>query len=84
MLRDLLKTPPDWVRKIVRWVLPAERLRHGLIRRLAAANVKVRPRDANDLDLQRALCEEFTEANQELAALIDRDLASWNVPQRSG
>lgn len=84
MLRDLLKTPPDWVRKIVRWVLPAERLRHGLIRRLAAANVKVRPRDANDLDLQRALCAEFTEANQELAALIGRDLASWNVPQRSG
>lgn len=84
MLRDLLKTPPAWVRRVVRFLLPKERLRHAVIRRLESVNVRVRPRDAHDAHLRRALSQEFEGMNQELAALIGRDLASWNVPELVG
>ena len=82
-LRDLLKNPPGWMRRFVRFALPGERLRHGLIRRLETLNVKVRPRD-DDARLLEVLRDEFEEANNELAILLGRDLSFWNSPKRTG
>lgn len=83
-LRDLLKNPPNWVRRMVRYALPGQRFRHGLIRRLEKINVKEMPRNATDADLIEALRKEFLEANRELSSLIGRDLSSWNHPDTLG
>lgn len=83
ILRDLLKNPPDWIRWMVRRILPVKAFRHGLIRRLGKMNVKVKPRRDVDPDLIESLRLEFLDANQELATLIERDLTSWNQPKRT-
>ncbi|MEY4683998.1 MAG: hypothetical protein RLZ25_457 [Pseudomonadota bacterium] len=81
LLRDLLKNPPSWVRRIVRWILPGDGFRHGLIRRLQRINVKVRPRNNFDSRLISELQAEFIDENRQLGTLIGRDLEEWNKPR---
>lgn len=76
-LRDILKNPPDWCRRLVRSIMPGEHLRHTAIKKLEAINVTQKSRKSMDVELKNQLAAEFREEVARLQDLLGRDLSHW-------
>jgi hypothetical protein len=76
-VRDLLGQSPSGLRRLGRLVVPDERARASLRRRLHALNTDRRPRPAMASELHRRLTAEFAPEVRRLEQLLDRDLGGW-------
>jgi hypothetical protein len=83
-VRDLLRQAPSSVRRLGRLVVPDERARATLRRRVHALNTRGRVRPEMDHALRRRLTEEFAPEVHRLEGLLDRDLGAWLHPAGSG
>jgi hypothetical protein len=79
-VRDLLRQAPPGVRRMGRLVVPDERARAVLRRRLHVLNTRGQARPPMPLDLRRRLVEEFTAEVARLEVLLQRDLGAWLEP----
>lgn len=76
-VRDLLGQSPSGLRRLGRVLVPDERLRASLRRRLHALNTERRPRPPMAPELHRQLTDEFAPEVRRLEQLLDRDLGGW-------
>jgi hypothetical protein len=83
-VRDLLRQAPPSVRRLGRLVVPDERARATLRRRVHVLNTRGRVRPEMDRALRRRLTEEFAPEVHRLESLLDRDLGAWLNPAAAG
>ncbi len=76
-LHRLIKYPPAVLQKIVRFILPARKLRHALMAFLYQQNVTFKKREEMSAELRASLKAFFAEDIRSLGALINRDLSGW-------
>jgi hypothetical protein len=79
-VRDLLRQAPPGLRRLGRLVVPDERARASLRRRLHVLNTRGRARPPMSLELRRLLTEEFVPEVRRLEEILDRDLGAWLDP----
>jgi hypothetical protein len=76
-VREHLRAAPRPLRRLGRLLVPDERRRAGMRRRIAAMNTAERPRPPLDPDLRRRLQEEMAPGVRRLERLLERDLGAW-------
>jgi hypothetical protein len=77
-VRDFILHPPDWLRQLVKTLLPSRQWRRRIryfIRRLNAGEYENRP--SLDPSLASALRERYRPHIHRLETMIDRDLSAW-------
>lgn len=75
-LRNLLDTPPDWLRRIGGPLSPRV-WRHALLRQIRRWNTEHIPRPPLDATLRRTLQAEIKPEIERLSRLLRRDLSHW-------
>jgi hypothetical protein len=81
-LTRLLFSPPAFVRRFAQTILPAS-LRHTLWDALYRRNIKTSEREPIRREFYAELVDHFRSEVDQLSALLDRDLSSWNrIPER--
>lgn len=76
-LHQLIKNPPGRVRKIVRTVLPIQKIRHLLMVVLLKLNIRRKKRKEMNEKINNELREFFYNDIKELSTIIHRDLTRW-------
>lgn len=76
VIQEMLRDPPQVVRRLVRACLP-QPIRRDLSSFLHGLTVKVAPRAKLDPQLRKRLEVEFAPEVRHLSEIIDRDLSSW-------
>ncbi len=76
-LHRLLRKPPAFMKKLVRFVLPDRELRHRIMKKLFALNIKVERREKLDEGIRGKLKAELADEVYLLGELIKRDLSGW-------
>ena len=76
-VRDLLRQAPPGLRRLGRLVVPDDRARASLRRRLHVLNTRGRARPPMAPELRRRLTEESASEVHRLEEILDRDLGAW-------
>ena len=79
-LQGFLKTPPAWIRKMARSVMPGYERRERIRRRMIGWNTRNPARPAMDPSLKERLTLEFAPEVKRLETLLGRDLSRWRSP----
>jgi len=79
-IQGFLKTPPAWIRKIARSVMPGYERRERIRRRVIGWNTRNPERQVMDPGLRKRLTLEFTPEVEKLERLLGRDLSRWRTP----
>jgi hypothetical protein len=79
-IQDFLKTPPAWIRKMARSVMPGYERRERIRRRMIGWNTRNPARPALDPSLKERLTLEFAPEVKRLETLLGRDLSRWRSP----
>ena len=77
MLQRVLSSPPGWMRRAVRGVLPRP-TRKRLYRTAMRFNARSQARQAIDPELRERLTAELAPEVERLSALVGRDLTHWS------
>ncbi|MEO8860027.1 MAG: sulfotransferase [Ginsengibacter sp.] len=76
-LHKFLKSPPKKIKKIVRIVLPAKKIRHKIMLTLFKLNSAEQKRKDMNEALRKELITFYKDDIQKLGKLINRDLSNW-------